>query len=119
MAKKGSSKYFSVLQEERIARYYEGTRSASSGAQAHDQGDVRSAVDLIECKHRGSYDKPARSISVRLDDMEKIRDEAMSEGKWPALALSFYCPKSPLADRNGYVDLIVRHVLDDIYYTKE
>jgi hypothetical protein len=116
MAVKGSKKWFSEQHEERIAGLYRATRSRSSGAAEHDQGDVRARLFLIECKHTGSFDKPARSISVKLDDLEKIADEARSEGKLPMVALSIYCPASPLADYHGYVDLCVRLANDDIYY---
>jgi hypothetical protein len=69
---------------------------------------------LIECKHTGTYDKPAKSISVKLADLEKIADEAWSEGRIPAMALSIYAPSSLLADNNGFVDLIVRLQTDDV-----
>jgi len=125
MAKRGSTKALSVLQEERIARAYHGMRSPSSGGAATDRGDVRiigpleqgsRSTQLIECKHRGTYDKPAKSISVVLGDFEKIADEAWSEGRDPALALSVYAPDSVLADSGGFVDLVVRLVRDDVEY---
>ena len=40
--------------------------------------------------------------------MEKMADEAYAEGKDPALALRYFCPDSPLASYDGWVDLTVR-----------
>lgn len=113
MAKRGTTKAASLDQENYIAELYKGKRSVSSGAADHDQGDVRDSVHLIECKMTGNVLKPAKSISVRLSDLEKIVDEAYSEGRTPALALRIYNPSSTLADTNGHVDMILRLVRDD------
>lgn len=114
MAKRGSTKWLSVRQEEHIAYRYQGTRSASSGGAATDQGDVRTKHQLIECKTTGTFDKPAKSISIKLSDLDKIADEAWSENREPVLALRIYNPESVLADEDGNVDLIVRWINDDI-----
>lgn len=113
MAKRGSIKWLSVRQETEIARRFVGKRSVSSGAAVTDQGDVRTPKLLIECKHRGTFDKPARSVSIKLDDFEKVADEAWSEGRQPVMALRIYCPLSPLADDEGNVDIIARLLNDD------
>lgn len=114
MAAKGSRKQQSRLHEAAIAKAYGGRVSPSSGASLVDQGDVRTARDLIECKMRGAEFKPAKSISVQLAVMEKIADEAYMDGLDPAIALRLYAPDSPLA-QDGYVDMIVRLVKDDIH----
>lgn len=113
MAARGSVKDLSVRQEERFARRYGGKRSPSSGAAVTDQGDMRTSRDLMECKHAGTYDKPAKSISVKLADLEKIADEAWSIGKLPTLGLTIYAPGSVLSDRDGFIDLTVRLADDD------
>jgi len=115
MAKRGSTKALSVLQEERVARAYGGKRSPSSGGAVTDNGDVRVTAfnTLVECKHTGTYDKPSKSVSVKLSDLEKAHDEAAAEGKMVLVALSMYAPDSVLADRNGFVDLSVRLMRDD------
>ena len=113
LARRGSSKWLSQQHEEYIAQKYGGSRSPSSGAAPSDQGDVRSPSALIECKHRGSYTRPAQSISIRLSDLEKICDEAWSEGKTPILALRMYNPDSVLSDRDGMIDLIVKLERDE------
>lgn len=107
MARRGTSKYFSVRHEEAIARAYDGTRSPSSGGAAHDAGDVRGASELIECK---ASMKPAKKL---IEEFEKITKEAYAEGRTPALALRYFAPESILADVDGWIDLIVRRVGDD------
>lgn len=119
MASRGSTKALSILQEDRVAKRYNGKRSPSSGGSVSDQGDVRTGRELIECKHTGTYDKPAKSISVKVSDLEKIADEAWSEGRSPALALSIYAPDSVLANREGFIDLIVRLQTDDRIYIED
>lgn len=114
MAMRGSVKRFSTDQEDFIAKTYGGRRSPSSGAAIHDPGDVRAGDQLFECKVTGSYEKPARSISVRLNDLEKVADEARSEGLEPVMAMRIVCPESPLADRDGFVDVTVRLTMDDV-----
>jgi hypothetical protein len=113
MAKRGSKKQLSVKQEEFIADAYKGKRSASSGAAVHDRGDVRTPTHLIECKHSGTLDKPAKSISVKVSDLDKIADEAWSESKNWAVALRIYNPDSLVSDSDGFIDLIVRPVVED------
>lgn len=105
----------SERQEKKVARVYGGTRSPSSGAAETDQGDIRTPDQLIECKHRGTFDKPAASISLKLSDFEKIFNEAVSEGRETAMVLSLYAPDSILADKDGEVNFTVRLMLDDFH----
>ena len=114
MAARGSTKWLSQRQEERVARKHGGKKSPSSGGAISDQGDVRTVKELIECKHTGTFDKPAKSISIKLSDLEKIADEAWSEGREPVMALAIYAPDSVLADANGEVNLVVRLEDDDL-----
>lgn len=117
MAKRGSTKALSIEQEEHVAKLYGGRRSASSGASPTDLGDVRVEAEdtLFECK--GTFGEltgknPCRSTLVT--QFEKVADEAWQGGKEPAMALRFYMPDSPLADkRTGMVDLSVRLLRDD------
>lgn len=113
MAKRGSTKWLSLRQEARVAKVFHGKRSPTSGASVSDQGDIRTTGELIECKHTGTFDKPAKSISVKLSDLEKIADEAWSEGRVPVLALGIYNPDSVLSDADGTVNLILRLERDD------
>jgi hypothetical protein len=114
MASRGSKKWYSVKHEEFVADKYDGKRSPSSGASDSDSGDVRTSTELVECKMTGHPGKePKRKASmVRL--MEKIADEAWEEGKSPVLAYRYFDPNSPLSDRDGWVDLVVRRLGDDL-----
>ena len=111
MAPRGSSKARSIDHEEFIASRYGGRRNAGSGALDRETGDVETARQAFECKTTGEPGKPAKSSLITR--MEKITDEAQMVGKLPALALRFFAPDSPLADRKGFVDLVVRRVADD------
>lgn len=117
MAKRGSKKALSVEQEEYVAAQYGGRRSRSSGASDTDKGDVRldNGKTLFECK--GKFGERAGQNPVRstlLSDFEKIADEAYANDRDPAMALRFYKPDSPFANRDGYVDLVVRFLEDDV-----
>lgn len=119
MAAKGTTKWFSMRQEARVAKRYLGTVSPSSGGAFTDAGDVRNLAELIEAKHTGTFDRPRRSISVKLSDLEKVADEAWAEGRMPVLALSIYSPDSVLAGLDGCVDLTVRLQTDDYEVTDD
>jgi hypothetical protein len=95
----------SVDHEDYIARIYSGTRSPSSGAAAHDYGDVRTKDRLIECKSTRATGRPKI-----LKEFEKIAKEAFAEGREPTLALRYFAPESILADVDGWVDLIVQEI---------
>lgn len=115
MATRGSKKFRSVEQEDFIAKKVSGRRSPSSGASDKEDGDVENEVFLIECKTTGEFDKPAKSISIKLEDLEKIRDEAMVAGKVPVMALRIHNPESPLADANGNIDIMANLLKDWLY----
>jgi hypothetical protein len=115
VATRGTSKFRSVEQEDFIAKKVAGRRSPSSGASDKEDGDVRNDVFLIECKTTGEFDKPAKSISLRLSDLEKIRDEAYASDRIPVMALRIHNPNSPLADANGNIDIIANFLNDWLY----
>jgi hypothetical protein len=113
VARRGTVKRESVEHEEYIARHYNGTRTKSSGAVAGDEGDVRTPNSLIECKTTGSPSKPLKKKPVLLDRMEKINDEAQMDARHPLVCQRYYWPESPLANRDGYVDLVIKRLVDD------
>lgn len=57
-------------------------------------------------------EKPKRPGFAR--DLEKITEEAWTEGRIPALAIRWYDPESLLADKSGWCDVIVKRVVDDL-----
>lgn len=112
MARRGTVKRFSVDHEDFIAKCYGGRRSRSSGAADNDAGDVRTSEFLIECKTVvPNVEKPKRPAFA--NQMEKITEEAWVEGRVPILAIRYFDPDSILADRDGWVDLVVKRVVDD------
>lgn len=116
--RRGTRKAYSISHEDAIARAYGGNRSPSSGASITDGGDVRLSDTLVECKYSGSPGEPMKSKPGLVSKMEKIADEAWEEGKQPALALRYYLPDSPLSNHEGWVDLIVRRLADDVGRTQ-
>ena len=114
MAKRGTSKRKSQDQEKWIATLYSGKASPSSGASDTDQGDVRTAHSLIECKVTGEPGKEPRPQTPHfIKWLEKVALEAWSEGRQPALALRYFDPDSPLARPDGWIDVVVRTAADD------
>lgn len=109
-----TKKEVSKQHEEWIARQYQGTRSRSSGASDTDKGDVRIATSntLFECKATGIPGGESKYTTI-IRHLEKVADEAWIEGKTPALAMRYFCPDSPLAGVDGWLDLTIRLTSDD------
>jgi len=99
-------KEHSVAQEDFVAKIARGRRSPSSGAWIYDDGDVENETYIVECKMSGNPEKPAKSISLKLADFEKVHEEAALNRKAPAMALRIYNPDSVLADHKGNVDFV-------------
>lgn len=114
MASRGSKKWYSIQHEDFVATRYEGVRSPSSGAAEADSGDVRTSEELFECKMTGHPGRQPKRKSTMVRLMEKIADEAWEEGKNPALAYRYFDPSSNLSDKDGWVDLVVRRLGDDV-----
>ena len=72
----------SKRQEARIAKDISGAVTAASGAFWHRKGDVQNGVYKVEAKATA-----AKSISIKIDVWNKIRTEALLEGRIPALFL--------------------------------
>lgn len=117
MAKRGTVKATSLIQENFVANEYGGTRSPSSGASDTDKGDVRHDKYLIECKVTGSSAHPLDPdrIPKIIQDMEKATKEAYAEGLEPILALRWYYPGHYLADNEGWIDFAVHLLEEDAY----
>lgn len=113
MAKRGTVKRESIDHEDWVAHTYYGVRIDNSGAIPGKEGDVRTPTQLIECKCTGRPAQPLKKKPVLLRLFEKIADEAYMDSRYPMMALRYYWPDSPLANRDGYVDLIVKRVEDD------
>lgn len=77
----------SIKQEERVAFKLGGYRQPGSGAVAGKRGDVRAVELLAECKRT---DK--KSISIKIDYLKKITEEAVQYDKIPALSIEIDNP---------------------------
>lgn len=75
MAKKGTTKYKSNLQEKSVAKQFGGKQVIASGALWFAPSDVRSDKCLIECK---TTEKPYYSVTSKV--WEKIEREALKDG---------------------------------------
>ena len=78
MADKGTTRYYSDLQEKSVANLIEGIRSINSGAGRFGKGDIfkKEASMLIECKCVMS---PKNSVSVKKEWIDKNKEEAFSQ----------------------------------------
>lgn len=74
MAKKGTTKYKSNLQEKSVAKQFGGKQVIASGALWFAHSDVRNDKFLIECK---TTEKDYYSITTKV--WEKIEDEALKD----------------------------------------
>jgi hypothetical protein len=109
-----TKKEVSNAHERYVARLYRGIQSPSSGASSVDKGDVRiaSSRTIFECKATGSPGGDSKYTTL-IRQFEKVADEAWIEGKSPAVALRYFCPDSPLAGPDGWLDFTVRLTKDD------
>lgn len=86
---KESTRYYSTIQENRVAALVEGQRSANSGASLFSKGDVvcQRASLLIECKTQMA-DKD--SFSIKKDWITKNKKEMFEQRlSYGALAFNF------------------------------
>lgn len=96
---KESTRYYSDLQENHIARRFDGRRTANSGANRFDKGDiiVEDASMLIEAKTSLSEKS---SFSVKKEWIEKNKEEAFRNRlSNQAIAISF----DPKGTENYYL----------------
>lgn len=111
MARRGSSKWFSVEHENFIAYLLGGRRTKASGASPHDLGDVNAPPWLVECKMTGNPSEVSRKSKL-VKDFEKIAVEAHKMGLNPMVAMRYFDPSSPIANNEGWVDLVVMTAQD-------
>lgn len=77
----------SIGQENRVAKVLGGRRQKASGALPGAKGDVRGVELLAECKRT---DK--KSISITIEYLQKITQEAGYYGKIPCVAIEIESP---------------------------
>lgn len=77
-----SNKYYSNIQERKIADLLDWKQTSGSGARPLHPGDVVSSEFLGECK---THTQISDNIIFKLDHWNKIKEEAMSQFKSPVL----------------------------------
>lgn len=120
VARSTFQKQWSIDHENHVAMMLGGQRTKNSGATDSQKGDVdRVSIPdldlLVECKFTGAIGLPAKSISVKLDDLEKITDEAYMDGCQPMLAIRITNEDSPIANARGHVDWVAIPIGDMEY----
>lgn len=87
-------------QERRLANKSGGTTTAASGAFWTRKGDVRSASLLVEGKQT---DK--QSYSIKKEIWDKIRREALLDGRMPVLAVQIQDTRLVVIDEEDFFAL--------------
>ena len=83
------TRYYSNIQEKKVAKVVNGKQTANSGATMWQKGDViaNDVSMLLECKTKTS---PSQSISIKREWIEKNRQEMVFMGKQhQAIAFNF------------------------------
>ena len=79
---KNSTRYYSNIQEKRVAKNLNGKRVANSGATPYKAGDVFLNDFLVECK---TVVSPCKQVSIKKEWLTKGTEEAFSMGKSSSL----------------------------------
>ena len=86
-AKPLPTRYYSMKQEESVAKATGGRRSKNSGATMFDKSDVSTDKFNLECKTKTSH---SESISIKKEWFAKNKEEAMFMGKpYSAVVFNF------------------------------
>lgn len=107
-----TTKEESVDHENKVAEYYGGIRSKSSGAYIGHKYDVKTGRDLIECKSTGRPGEVKSSHILQL--LAKQVDAAYEVNRYGALNMRYYDSEHPLSSPDGYVYFTVRLMADDL-----
>ena len=87
MKKNKPTRYFSNLQEKRVAKTVSGKQVANSGATKFSKGDVKTEKFLIECK---TCTKEQKSFTMQKEWFDKNDEEAFAMGySYSALVFDF------------------------------
>jgi hypothetical protein len=89
----------SQQQEKRIAKRVGGTLNAGSGNQWKRKADVREREVLWEMKRTN-----AKSITIRLADLETVRKEAALIGRLPVLHIELGTRRYVIIEEDDYFD---------------
>jgi hypothetical protein len=82
-----NTKEFSNKHEKKTAKKVRGKTVRNSGAGKFSKGDVRTKHILIDCK---TVTKEVKSVSIKLEWLEKIRTQAFSQRlQYSAIAFNY------------------------------
>ena len=96
------TRYYSSLQEKAVAKAIGGKQTSNSGATAFGgKGDVTTNNWIIECKTKT---KNSDSISIRKEWIDKLRDEAIFEGKSFQAVVFNFGPDAPYSENHYIID---------------
>jgi len=87
-------------QEKDTAKRFGGRVTTGSGNQWFAKGDVKTPVLLIENKYTGG-----EQITMKKVDLRKITDEAVAEGRVPALCLELSGDHYVVLPRGDFLEL--------------
>ena len=88
-ASKTSNRYFSNIQEKRVAKAVGGRKTSNSGATKFSKGDVSNDNWLFEAKTKTT---PSESMSIKREWLDKNAEEAFAMGKdYSAVVIDFGC----------------------------
>ena len=90
----------SQAHEKRLAKKFDGTTVAASGAFWSRKGDVRTDDLLIEHKWTGK-----KSFTMQADVLEKIVVEATLDGRIPVLGFSLNNRNYVVLEENDFLDM--------------
>lgn len=96
----------SQAHEKRLAKLVGGQPTAASGAFWSRKGDVRSAELLIEHKWTG-----AKSKTISAAELEKIRKEAIMDGRMPVFGIHLNGKNYVILDENDFIEVFDENAL--------
>lgn len=101
---KKATRYFSNIQEKKIAKAVGGRKTANSGATKFSKGDVTTDKWLIEAKTKTT---PSESMSVKREWLDKNREEAFAMGKpYNAVVIDFgYSENYYIIDEKTFIEM--------------
>lgn len=100
-----STRYYSNLQERRVAKAVGGRQTSNSGAPRFTAGDVRTDMFLLECK---TCTEPRQSMSIKKEWFTKNKEEAFAMHKdYSALVFDFGDGENHyVIDENLFIQLL-------------
>lgn len=104
MMNKKATRYFSNIQEKKVAKALNGKQTANSGATKFSKGDVRTEHWLFEAKTKTT---PSESMSIKREWLDKNAEEAFAMGKsYNALVIDFgYGENYYIVDEKTFIEM--------------